>query len=219
MKKIYLIILFTSLFQNVQAIVIQDIVVTNLNANDLNIHTKVGDGYYFEFFNHNYNIINNTIILNICYAPYLTPVFTFKENDFVISDINIAANNFVLIVNIYKRMYVNSIWVCDSLIDTDTETLNFSTPLDGVVTLLSNNFIEDNNQIVLYPNPTTGILHFSNKFNINKIEIFDQQCRKVKILDAIFTDFISVSDLENGIYYIAYDIEGVRFTKKIVLKK
>lgn len=219
MKKIYFTIVLLFLFQNINAIQIQDIVITNLNVSDINIHTKVSDGYYFEYYNYNYSIANNTITLNICYSPFFTPVVTTKENDFVIPNINIDTNNYILIVNVYKRMYINNTWLCNSQIDMDTITLPFTTPLNGIVTLSSDSFNENKNKILIYPNPSTGIINFNKIASINQIEVFDNLGRKVKTFNTNLNDFIKLSDLENGVYFITFYSENNITTKKVVLKK
>ena len=220
-KKYYFIILFLCFFQTSKAVSILQITVSALNSTDINIHTKVGDGYYFEYYSHNYQIVDKTITLNICYHPYMTSVVTYKENDFVIPNINIDPINYTLVVNISKRMYVGSTWVCNSPIDTDTETLAFSTPLNAVVNLSSNAFNEpnNNNNTSLYPNPTNGTVNISTENEIKIIEVYDHLARKVKTFSILSNYAVDMSNLEDGIYFIKLSTDKADTTRKIILKK
>jgi hypothetical protein len=219
MKRLLTLLFIIGIVQNSSAIIIQQLTVTSINTTAINIHSKVADGYYFEYYSHNYEIINNTITLNICYSPYLTPVVTNKENDFVIPNINITPNNFTLVVNIYKQMYDGSAWICDSPIDTDTAALTFSTPLNNAVTLSSNEFNEVNDNLMLFPSPTTGIVNLSTKNEINVIKVYDKLGRKVKMFSLLPNNVINLSNLEDGIYLIKLSTDKGDATRKIILKK
>ena len=220
MKKSLFVLILLGFFQTSKAIAILNITVSNLNTSDINIQTRVGDGYYFEYYSHNFNIVDNTITLNICYSPYFTPVFTYKENDFLIPNINIDTNNFILVVNIYKRMFVDQTWVCDSLIDTDTETLQFSTPLNAIVTLSNSDFnLRENNQVTLFPNPTAGVINIDSKDFVETIEVYDNIGRKIKKYFSITNNAIDLSNLDDGIYFVDIVTELGHTTRKIMLRK
>lgn len=210
--------MFLAFSQSSNAISIQEVMVSHINSNDINIHVKIEDAYYIEYYTYTSEIVNNTITLNICYSPFLIPVVTYKENDFIIPNINVYSNNFTLVINIFKRMYINNVWVCNSTIDSDTATLTFSTPLNGIVSLATNEFstIKD---ISVFPNPTTGIINFSKADTLNKVEVFDNLGRKVNTLNNISNDFINLSNLKNGIYFITFHSENNISTKKIILEK
>jgi hypothetical protein len=220
MKKCLFVVLLLGFFQTSKAIAILNVTVSNLNTTDINVHTRVGDGYYFEYYNHNFSIVDNVITLNICYSPYFMQVFTYKENDFVIPNVNIDTQNYTLVVNVYKRMYVNGVLVCNSLIDTDTETLQFSTPLNGLIALSNTNFnTQDSKQVTLFPNPTYGLLTIASKDTITAIDVFDHLGRKVNQFSAIQNNQIDLSHLEDGIYFVEIISAERKVVQKLILKK
>lgn len=221
MKKILLTFLFfIGVFQNSHALVIQQITLSNTNSVDINIHTSVGDGYYFEYYNHDISVVDNVITLNICYSPYFMQVGTIKENDFVIPNVNIDSQNYTLVVNVYKRRFVNGVLVCDNLIDSDTETLQFSAPLTGLIALSSSDFNpQESKHVTIFPNPTNGLLTIASKDTITVVDVFDHLGRKVHQYNAIQNNQIDLSHLEDGIYFVAIENSNKKFIRKLILKK
>jgi hypothetical protein len=220
MKKLLLFLLFLGVIQSAKAgLEIQQITVTPINVGDINIHTKVADGYYFEYFNHTYNISDNTITLTICYAPFLTPVGTTKENDFVIPNINVGVNDFTLIVQVNKRMWTGTFWTCENVNDTDMATLTFSTPLDGAVYLSAATFAKNESRLQLYPNPTTGVVNFSGMALVNRVVVFDHLGRKMRTFDALSDRFIDLSDVDEGVYFVTLFSENSSVSRKLVVRR
>jgi hypothetical protein len=220
MKKLTFLLLFTGLTQNLwAALEIQQITVSPINTNDVNVHTIIADGYYFEYFNHNYEIVNNVITLNICFSPYLTPVGTFKENDFLISNINVDVMNFTLIVNVNYRRWDGTTYNCDSLVGSDSENLTFTTPLNAPVSLQNEHFMETDSNLIIYPNPTNSIVNFPKDKFISSAEVYDNLGKKVKSFNAISDNKINLSNLDDGIYLIIFSSENGSISRKIILKK
>ena len=81
--------------------------------------------------------------------------------------------------------------------------------------------IEKEKDIVLYPNPTTGELRFSNlDFQVIGVEIIDLFGRRQKIenitQDAKREVVIDASSLQAGIFFVRIQIENGIITKKII---
>lgn len=221
MKNLFLFLLFIGCSQSSNALIIQQITVSALNANDINVHTKIADGYYFEYYNHNYEIMDNTITLNICYSPFLTPVGTVKQNDFILPNINLETANFTLIVNVNYRIWDGTTYTCNNQVLSDTETMSFATPLSDVVHLSSNSFENDENNLRVYPNPSHGTIEFSSDFSpqLKAIKIFDNLGRLVAHMTSFSSNSINLREFDNGIYLLEFTTDKGKISKKIVLKK
>jgi hypothetical protein len=220
MKLLLSFLFLIGIIQNSHALVIQEITVSNTDGIDINIHTRVGNGYYFEYYDHNFSVVDNVITLNICYSPYFMQVGTIKENDFVIPNVNLDTQNYTLVVNVYSRRYVNSVLVCDNPVGSDSETLQFSTPLNGLIALSSTNFnTQDSKQVTLLPNPTNGLLTIASKDTITAIDVFDHLGRKVNQFSAIQNNQIDLSHLEDGIYFVEIENTTTKVVKKLILNK
>jgi hypothetical protein len=220
MKLLLSFLFLIGIIQNSHALVIQEITVSNTDGIDINIHTRVGNGYYFEYYDHNFSVVDNVITLNICYSPYFMQVGTIKENDFVIPNVNLDTQNYTLVVNVYSRRYVNGVLVCDNPVGSDSETLQFTTPLTGFVTLSSNDFNpQASNKISLFPNPTHGLLTIASRDTITAIDVFDHLGRKVNQFNAIQNNQIDLSHLEDGIYFVEIENTTTKVVKKLILKK
>lgn len=220
MKLLLSFLFFIGIIQNSHALVIQEINVSSTNGVDINIHTRVGNGYYFEYYDHNFSVVDNVITLNICYSSYFFNGGYIKENDFVIPNVNLDTQNYTLVVNVYARRYVNSVLVCDNPVGSDSETLQFSTPLNGLIALSSTNFnTQDSKQVTLFPNPTHGLLTIASKDAITAIDVFDHLGRKVNQFNAIQNNQIDLSHLEDGIYFVEIISAERKVVQKLILKK
>jgi hypothetical protein len=214
--------MFMGIAQNATAgLEIQQITVSPLNTTDLNVHIIVADGYYFENYTHNYEIVNSTITLNICYESYLMPVGTFKEDDFVISNVNTNTTDFTLVVNVRYRRWDGNVLNCNSLVGSSSGTLVFSAPLNVAVSLKDENFEKIQHSFIIHPNPTNGIISFSGDFTgiLMEVKIFDSMGRLVKTVSEFRDNSISLEQLEDGIYLVECISTEEKIQKKIILKK
>ncbi len=168
MKKIFLILFVICIVNKAEALVIQNVTITNNNAADINIKVNVADGYVLEFYSSNYTIDESIIVLNIYYVPFLLPTNTFLENNFVIADISAATNNYTLLVNCYKRRNISNVWSCTSILGSATETITFSTLLLNPVSL-ANTVFEQRDKISIFPNPTSTTFQIQYQ-NIKEIK-------------------------------------------------
>ena len=222
MKNFLLIISFFSFIHSSRALNIQQIIVTPINGNDINIHLKVADGYRFDYRSHDFNINNNEIILNVCYNPYLVPLVTYKENDFVIPNINISVANIQLTINVSCWTYINNIVVCNGVIGLDTEIVTFNTPVNNAVYLAINK--NEFNVFSIYPNPSNGLVFIQLssdtdvKVRLNDISgrlIFDEIFENNELT---FKKDVRFDNLSKGIYLINVESGGKIASKKLVIE-
>jgi hypothetical protein len=75
------------------------------------------------------------------------------------------------------------------------------------------------NAIEMYPNPTSGELHFSGNDAVLKIEIFDVNGKIVLTEKLEATESLNLSSFENGIYTIRLMSDSAVSVKKVVLEK
>jgi hypothetical protein len=203
MKKIIILTLLLGVFQTSKALVIQQITVSSINTTEINIHTIVGEGHGFEYYSHVYEILNNTISLNICYSFYLNSAITTRENDFVIPILNNNLNNYTLIVNVNYKTLVGTTFVCNASTNaSQIKTLPFSTPLSSPVSLQSTGFNSKN--FTVYPNPTQGLIAVSNDINYETIEVVNHLGQLVKRFDRNKSGNYDLNNITNGLYYLVY---------------
>jgi hypothetical protein len=79
---------------------------------------------------------------------------------------------------------------------------------------------EEIDKFIIYPNPTSDILHF---------ELFDSIPLSIKLVDVLgsqknlkinnFNSHIDVSSIANGVYFIVVEFENSIITKKFIVKK
>lgn len=76
---------------------------------------------------------------------------------------------------------------------------------------------QDNSGFTVYPNPTNGVLQIMNSALRNEcIEIYDMAGRIVKTVNSPMNNTINVSDIQNGMYFIAVYSNGERAIRKFV---
>ncbi|MFN8274742.1 MAG: T9SS type A sorting domain-containing protein [Flavobacteriaceae bacterium] len=209
--------------QNSKALTIQQLTVTTIeNSNDLNIHTKVGNGSYFEYFNHGFELNNGIITLNICYSPYLMQVATIKENDFVLPNVNLNNTAYTLVVNVNFQIWNGTEYSCNNQILSDTATLSFETPLNNAVYLSNSDLSVNQSQLFLYPNPTQGSLTYNQDFSpgAKSVCIYDSLGRAIYREDNLNHNTLDISGFSNGVYFVEFTTaEQQRFAQQIILKK
>ena len=83
-----------------------------------------------------------------------------------------------------------------------------------------NELISENNEILIYPNPTTNQLFIStkNEIAINEINIYNQLGQKV-LHSSYISDAIDVSMLNQGMYVIEVVYGKYLTREKLVIKK
>jgi len=215
MKKNILLLLLVCNFQTASALSITNLVVSSISgANDVNVQVQSTHTNSFTFRESNYTVLGSIITLNVCYKDGFSAVISNDYRNVVLSGINLTANNYTLIVNLYFTNNVVSNECNYSLIKS-TATLNFSTPLTNTVYLENENFENYPNKIGLYPNPNKGKFTISNLENFN-IEIYDILGHLVFTKKA--AQNVIETGLKKGIYFVKITSEeGKIETQKMVV--
>jgi len=88
---------------------------------------------------------------------------------------------------------------------------------------VSNIGINDQNDqgIMIYPNPTTGILEIAGQArnDVRNVEVFDVYGRKVlshHLITSSSNHLINISHLSSGMYFIQVTTEAGTITKKVI---
>lgn len=216
MKKL-LIILFLIIFNNTtKALNIQNITITSNSDSEINILLNTVHGSCMFYNSYTYSITDNSIILNVCYNPQFCNAVTYLSNNIQIPLNNLTAINYELKVNIF--FYNFQTLSCENSVISDSETLNFSTPLTNPITLSDYNFINVNN-IHLYPNPSKGIINFDKEFFGESVSVYDYFGRRILQSQNKESKFIDISGFENGVYFVELTHKDLKVVKKILLKK
>jgi Secretion system C-terminal sorting domain len=72
-------------------------------------------------------------------------------------------------------------------------------------------------KITISPNPTSDIVHLTNVENVNKIQLFAFDGRLIRVFDNEHFSNISLSNLSDGIYFLAFsDKNGALEVRKVV---
>jgi hypothetical protein len=219
MKKTLLTFLFLVIVQTINAINIQELILSQGTGNNINVGLKVTEGSLIIYNNYSYTLENNIITLTVCYNRTTISSFTTLNNEFTIENVELTTSNYTLIVIANYNRWVDGQAICDFTNNSDTATLSFSAPLTQTVTL-SSNFFDINDTFILFPNPTNGLLEFKNDEAIlHTIKVYDSLGRSVKMFNAISSKILDLKDLENGIYLIELNTAKGKVTRKIILKK
>jgi hypothetical protein len=219
MKKL-LLILFLIVYNNTtKALNIQNITITSNSDSEINILLNTVHGSCMFYNSYTYSITDNSIILNVCYNPQFCNAVTYLSNNIQIPLNNLTAINYELKVNIF--FYNFQTLSCENSVISDSETLNFSTPLNTTVTLSSDDFVKNENNLIVSPNPSNGMIEFSNDFvtKLKSIKIFDNLGRLVQSANTFNNNSINLKEFENGIYYIEFATDKEKISKKILIKK
>jgi hypothetical protein len=73
------------------------------------------------------------------------------------------------------------------------------------------------NKFKIFPNPGSKILYFKADFKIDKISVFDSHSKKLHSI-ALSDNYIDISGLTPGTYYIIAEGENNRITKKLSIQ-
>ena len=80
----------------------------------------------------------------------------------------------------------------------------------------ANRPVYNDSQVVVYPNPTTGILNVSK--DMQDVEIYDVIGRKVYTCASV-ENSIDLTELHVGQYFLVGTVDGVRVSTKLMIKK
>lgn len=195
---------------------IEGLSVTQNGTNQIKVHVKA----YFptsesSYLSYETALNQNVITLNPCY--YLSPFggsgdVTYYSNDFYIDVPNGAS--YTLKVNMY--ISTNNT-ICNHNRIEDTVTLNFTTPIQGTVSLAANESDVSEQDLKLFPIPAKDELIIITKNRINNINVLDASGRKVSA--TFLNNKVNTSNLQNGIYFIEIFSDKGLARKKFTIKK
>ena len=207
MKKfifLLLIIYQTSSFSQPEGII--NIIVSPIDESTINVKSIVHFLNIAEYVDHEIDIENNTIELNLCYQ---ISVFPLEDNVWHDNIINVTGltGEYTLNINIFEDSegcFINIL---------DTDSLTFPIPLEGEVTL-SNPIFQENN-VSIYPNPTKDLIYIESNNTINAVKIFDTLVRLV-LEQNNPSNQIDVSNLSSGLLFVQIEIDNGSLSKKVI---
>ena len=209
MKRTVYIALFILISSQSFALNIRQIVVSRISDSAINISldTEAKELYYFSSWD--YEISENTIVIEARFVEGFGSTIAFLNNNFEIPLDTLVTQTFYLIVNVY---YVVS--QEDNL--ADSQSGFFSTPIENSL-FVSDNIVDKANQNELrFVNPSNGKL-LTNTV-IKNIVVIDEATR-ICILQMTNENVIDISNLSDGLYWICYFINGTYKTTRIILRK
>lgn len=209
MKRIVHIALFILISSQSFALNIRQIVVSRISDSAINIslNTEAEELYYFSSWD--YEISENTIVIEARFIEGFGSTIAFLNNNFEIPLDTLTTQTFYLIVNVY---YVFS--QEDDL--ADSQSGFFTTPLENSLFLPENLIEEANLNELKYVNPSSGKL-FSN-VAIKDFIIVDE-ASKIMAYKSLGKNVIDISNLSDGLYFLIYFVNGTYKTTRIILRK
>ena len=177
---------------------------------NVNLKFEAGGFTYVSLRDYEYIISEQNIDIYTCYDftnCLFCPIYQVSDNFFIPIE-----NGGFYIINIFIST--------GPAYDNDPEGC-LNPWFIGTTNILSTTIFENaKNNTVFYPNPTKGIVSFSNEgLEINTIQIIDNSGRLVKDFYTVTDNNIDLTELNNGMYFIKLNTENGNLTRKIILKK
>jgi hypothetical protein len=159
-----------------------------------------------DYVDHEINIENNTIDLNLCYhiTTFLLEGYVIHEN---LIDVTGLTGEYTLNINIFEDSegcFINIL---------DTDSLTFPLPLEDEVTLSSPTFQENN--VSIYPNPTKDLIYIESNNTINAVKIFDTLGRLV-LEQNNPSNQIDIFNLSSGLLFVQIETDNGSLVKKVI---
>lgn len=213
MKKIFF-SFFLSLFSIfANAFVLSNVTVSAINTNDINVAITVGYSYSFEMNPPVYVISGNTITVTVCCFHGGLATYSYITRNQIIPNINVNISTYNLIVNIREIINADP---CITQPIRSTATMNFGTPVIGLVVLNKSSF--DIQRTMVYPNPNKGffIVKSLQNFDLKIYDILGHELFDKKNIDE---NFEIQSNLSKGVYILKiFNKDGTIATNKFVVE-
>jgi len=212
MKKIILLLLLfyqTSSFSQPDGIL--NVIVSPIDETTINVYSIVHFLNVTEYINHEIDIENNTINLNLCYHISVFPLEdTVTHNNLI--DVIGLTGEYTLNINIFEDSegcYINVL---------DSASMSLTLPLDEEVTLANPTFSLQNN-ITIYPNPVKKTLQINMQSQgfgsiVRSIHVYDAMGKK--LLETNNGTQLDVSNLASGLLFIKIETNKGIITKKVI---
>jgi hypothetical protein len=209
MKKTMFISMVFFFYQHVVALNIQQISISSISENAINVslNTEAVELYYFQSWH--YEISGTSISIEACFIPGFGSTIAFLNNNFEIPLNTIQNELFHINVKVYYTFYK-----LENLQDTCEGV--FSTPIFNLVLLPITISNEANENEMLFTNPSNGRILLSKK--MDEILVIDLSSKNVAKFENK-SDEINIGNNPEGIYTIIYRIKQRYKTVRIILKK
>jgi len=209
MKKIlFLLLLFyqTSSFSQPEGIL--NVIVSPIDETTINVKSIVHFLYITQYVDHEIDIENNIITLNLCYSiGVLAMEDTVTRNNLI--DVTNLTGEYTLNINIFddsEGCYINVL---------DSASIPLTLPLDEEV-MLSNSTFNLQNKIHLYPNPVKNTLkiNIENEVVVKNIQIYDVFGKR--LLETNNATQLDISNLTSGLLFIKIETDKGLIIKKVI---
>ena len=141
---------------------------------------------------------------------------TFSNAD----NIDNSSHLFSHYIPVASNQTMFAIYASDGTVNDPVDYLfhvdNFSVKFD--VSLASTEINQQEDEVLIYPNPVKDVLHISNAKNVSKIEVFDLSGRLVKGLHKP-SNSLDLSDLKSGMYILVAYTENEKPQSFKIIKK
>lgn len=191
------------------AITIQQIAISRLSDEMVNIslNTEGEELYYFSSWN--YEFSGNEMVVKASFIRGFGSTIAFLNNNFEIAINTTQTQIYYVTVEVYFDNF-------EGRNLQDTRSGFFSTPIENPILLLSNHSEIIEEKVIKFVNPTNGELAINK--TIQSIYVFDENYRMVRFFERN-SNIIDMSNLSNGLYFLVYFYNGTFKTSRIVLLK
>ncbi len=191
------------------ALNIRQTVVSRISDQAINISldTEADELYYFSSWQ--FEMFENTIILQVCFIEGFGSTIAFLNNNFEIPLNSSQTRNYYLVVEVYYESFRD-----ENL--EDFQRCFFTTPIENPLQLSTNLTDQTAQNAIKFVNPSDGKIFTG--ISIEDVAIFDEGSRILYLQD-MRKNLIDISNLPNGSYFLQYVMKGIRKTARVILRK
>jgi len=146
--------------------------------------------------------------------------FEMDDKGFLLEEITLSGASGVFLIN---QTHLGKRLLCSMLNETFPDIVISDNGLTSSMTyevkIVENTNIQENNgnpKITIYPNPTAGAINFSENEKIIQIELFNSVGQIIENNWQTNNNWLDISHLQTGIYYIRIRTKDAEFTEKII---
>ena len=88
---------------------------------------------------------------------------------------------------------------------------------EAELNLMSTNEGLEISAILVYPNPSSGLIEISGHQKWDEIQVFDSEGRFVRMVDKTLTNVVDLSDLSNGTYHLTLKTRGYSIKRQVII--
>ncbi len=149
---------------------------------------------------------NNDVLIENAYIDI--------AGELIITDINGEATISLSDENYFFSVLANTYQEYDDLVEIAGIDLSVDVPLTSLVGIY-----ELDNNLSIYPNPTSGFFNVVANENINQINVLNISGQMVKNISVNTNTYkVNTSDLQAGIYFFEITTNNQTITKKVIVK-